>query len=324
MIKHGQLLSSISTQLSILSRNVEILNCISFYDINIMSENFYADLLNIIYGYKLENLNKYKKNNAAIDLGDVENKVCIQVTSDNGSEKIKYTISKFIENEQYKVYDVLIILLLTKKKNYSTKFETQNLFDFDKSKNILDYTDLITYLQTKNIKTLEKVSTFLSDNLVDHITDKIEGKASEVETIIGLIEFITKNRNGLKSNDNIIIDPEYKIKKRFKDFTTALEGTYTSLYPYYGGALDTVYSTLEIDNAQELITIMYLQNLSIATLDNNSNNPVKALNELVYFFEEQLGKNGKKYDQAAIRFYLINEMIKCNVFPNEESDYNVN
>ena len=88
MIKHGQLLSSISTQLSILSRNVEILNCISFYDINIMSENFYADLLNIIYGYQLKNLNKYEKNNAAIDLGDVKSKICIQVTSDNNSEKL--------------------------------------------------------------------------------------------------------------------------------------------------------------------------------------------------------------------------------------------
>ena len=198
------------------------------------------------------------------------------------------------------------------------------MFDFDKNRNILDYTDLITYLQTKDIKLLETVNKFLSDNLVDQVTQKKEEQASEVETIIDLIEFITKNRSGLKSKDNIIIDPEYKIKKRFKDFTTALEGTYTSLYPLYGGALNIVYSTLEIDNAQELITIMYLQNLSIATLDNNSNNPVKALNELVYFFEQQLGKNGKKYDQAAIRFYLINEMIKCNVFPNEESDYNVN
>lgn len=289
-----------------------------------MSENFYADLLNIVYGYQLENLNKYEKNNAAIDLGDVKSKVCIQVTSDNDSEKIKCTINKFIENKQYNVYDVLIILLLTKKKKYSTKFETQNLFNFDKNKNILDYTDLITYLQTKDIEVLEAVNIFLSNNLVDQVTQKKEGQASEVETIIDLIEFITQNRNGLKINNNIVVDPEYKIKRRFKEFTTSLEGMYTLLYPLYGEAMNIVCSTLEIDHAQELITIMYLRNLSMNTLENSDNNPIKALNELVFFFERELSKNGKKYDQAAIRFYLINELIKCNVFPNEESDYNVN
>ena len=48
---------------------------------------------------------------------------------------------------------------------------------------------------------------------------------------------------------------------------------------------------------------------------------MEALNKLVNFFEIKLGKNGKKYDKAAIKFYLINELIKCNVFPNERSEY---
>ena len=46
-----------------------------------------------------------------------------------------------------------------------------------------------------------------------------------------------------------------------------------------------------------------------------------ALNKLVIYFETKLSANGKKYDRSAIKFYLVNEMIKCRVFPNERSEY---
>jgi hypothetical protein len=67
---------------------------------------------------------------------------------------------------------------------------------------------------------------------------------------------------------------------------------------------------------------MYLQDISIQKLDEASSNPVKALELLVDYFGEKLSQCGKKYDKAAIKFYLVNELIKCNVFPNERSDYN--
>lgn len=54
---------------------------------------------------------------------------------------------------------------------------------------------------------------------------------------------------------------------------------------------------------------------------NANNNPTKALDTLVEYFENKLSTNGKKYDRMAIKFYLVNEMIKCSVFPNERSEY---
>lgn len=97
---------------------------------------------------------------------------------------------------------------------------------------------------------------------------------------------------------------------------------YTSLYTIYGEALEMVHTRLEIDEALDIITIMYLQEISIKMLDETKDNPVEALNKLVGFFEEKLSQNGKRYDKAAIKFYLITETIKCNVFPNERSEYN--
>ena len=89
----------------------------------------------------------------------------------------------------------------------------------------------------------------------------------------------------------------------------------------YGEALNIVNETLGIDEAQDIIIMFYLQDISIQFLEEEHDNPIAALNKLVAYFEEKLSSNGKKYDHSAIRFYLVNEMIKCRVFPNEGSEY---
>lgn len=123
MIKKEMYLKDIADNLALLSREVEILNCVNFYDINIVAEDFFAELLNLIYGYNLKNLNVVEKNAIAIDLFDEKKRLCIQVTSDNSSEKIKETIHKFIEKLNYSKYDRLVVLILTKKKKYTTAFD---------------------------------------------------------------------------------------------------------------------------------------------------------------------------------------------------------
>lgn len=322
MISKEIYLKNIGEALALLSRQVEIFTCVNFYDTNIMAEDFYAQLLNKIYGYSLRNLNVYEKNAPAIDLADKSKRLSIQVTSDNDSEKIKKTIKKFIEHKQYLNYDKLIVLMLTKKKKYSTTFDTKDMFTFKKDEHIIDYTDLIKDLRSKDVEELCDISAFLEKELMQPLQKPPTTQASEIDTIIDLIEFITKNRIKRERRD-VVVDPEYKIEKRFIEFAERLKSTYLTLYSIYGDALEMVAVTLEIDAAQDLITVMYLQDISIQELDACSNHPFRALERLVDYFEDQLSKNGKKYDRAAIKFYLINEMIKCNVFPNERSDYHV-
>ena len=89
---------------------------------------------------------------------------------------------------------------------------------------------------------------------------------------------------------------------------------YTTLYTIYGEALKIVNETLGIDEAQDIIIMFYLQDISVQFLEEEQN-------KLVTYFETKLSANGKKYDRSAIKFYLVNEMIKCRVFPNERSEY---
>lgn len=199
-------LKNVAESLALLSREVSILNAVNLYDINIVAEDFFPGLLNLIYGYELKNANYLEKNAPAIDLVDPKNRIAVQVTSDNSSTKIKHTIEEFNKNKAYQSYDRLI-------------------------------------------------------------------------------------------------------------------AEYTTLYTIYGEALKIVNETLGIDEAQDIIIMFYLQDISVQFLEEEQDNPIAALNKLVIYFETKLSANGKKYDRSAIKFYLVNEMIKCRVFPNERSEY---
>jgi hypothetical protein len=87
-------------------------------DISFLSELFLEELLNAIYSYKgwhFRNLNFAKTNYPAIDLADLENRICFQITVTNSTEginqKIKDTLQSFFDRGMDKDYDQLFIII---------------------------------------------------------------------------------------------------------------------------------------------------------------------------------------------------------------------
>lgn len=71
---------------------------LEYYDINKISEGLSANILNLIFGYKLKDLNKEKKNFPGIDLGDkVQDKIAFQVTSRTDFRKFKESVEAFVK-----------------------------------------------------------------------------------------------------------------------------------------------------------------------------------------------------------------------------------
>ena len=135
------------------------------FDLNRAAEPFFQNILNIVYEWDLVNLDKIQSNYPAIDLGDTNNRVCIQITAENTSEKIKNTIEKFIEKDLYKDYDTLIILIITDKKSYTTSFDTKNKFSFSKEDDIKDIDDLLSKIEELSFEKREELQQFLEKEL---------------------------------------------------------------------------------------------------------------------------------------------------------------
>ena len=111
------------------------------------------------------NSNHQISNHPAIDLSDLNSRICVQVTAQDDSGKIKETIKKFIAMELYEKYDRLIFLMIAGKKAYTTNFDTQDLFEFDKNLDIWDLDDLLSDVENLQLPLAKEIASFVNDEL---------------------------------------------------------------------------------------------------------------------------------------------------------------
>jgi hypothetical protein len=110
-------------------------------------------------------MNTIQSNYPAIDLGDKANRVCVQITAENNSTKIKNTIEKFEEKEHFKIFKRLIVFIITEKKNYTAEFETGPNFVFNASTDIIDIDDLLEEIEKFDLERRERLATLLQDEM---------------------------------------------------------------------------------------------------------------------------------------------------------------
>lgn len=173
-MKSQDLIHKIIDHLSYLSRKVDMHNSLGFFDVNKVAEYFYADFLNIVFGYNLKNLNNIEKNAKAIDLYDEINGIAIQVTSESEISKYRETVKKFVDSKLNEKYPTLIILLITRKKRkHNTKTINEDGFHFDINKSVWDINEeILKKLINKNVVDLENILDFLEKNLTAKERDK--------------------------------------------------------------------------------------------------------------------------------------------------------
>jgi SMEK domain len=311
------IIKNIIAHFAVLKEEVKLRSKVNLQDINVHAETFYKILLNDILGYDLENINIVDQNAAVIDLGDKSKKIAIQVTSNNSKKKIKETVEAFNKKELYKEYDDLKILIIKDKTPRKDVIKYDD-FSFDMDNDVIDVGFIITkILDIDDLKKLEKIEKWLSDELVQkHYDARIGSKPNEVKTFITLIDFISDEDNHKKFEIEDEPDPELKIENRFKEYADFLKGLYAELYIDYNYALNIAEDSSDITSVQVRKIGTYLKDVSNKYLRSSNNDPEEALENLCEYFKSFFLKENLPFDEMAIKFYLIHQLIRCNVFPN--------
>lgn len=314
MLNRKDNIDKISTKLAILAHKVELNSCLNLMDLNIHAEYFFCDLLNMIFNASLVNLNTINANAKSIDLIDLRKRLAIQVTSTPEFSKIKKTVDGFIETENINNIDRLIVLIIIKKKRYQAKTYGDK-FIISVSDDVLDYTDLIKLIMGLPPDKIQKICDYLSSQIFDTPSQKAP---KEVTTILEMIKILSTDEhpqsgNGFQEEP----DPNGKINKRFSAYAEYLMEIYVPLMAAYAGILNEISNSNDsgIININKLSA--YLKRASNSALDECNGNPVDALNKLTDYYASRLRSNGVDYDDSAIQYYLIDNMIRCNVFPNK-------
>lgn len=314
MLNRKDNIDKISTKLAILAHKVELNSCLNLMDLNIHAEYFFCDSLNMIFNASLVNLNTINTNAKSIDLIDLRKRLAIQVTSTPEFSKIKKTVDGFIETENINNIDRLIVLIIIKKKRYQAKTYGDK-FIISVSDDVLDYTDLIKLIMGLPPEKIQKICDYLSSQIFDTPSQKAP---KEVTTILEMIKILSTDEhpqsgNGFQEEP----DPNGKINKRFSAYAEYLMEIYVPLMAAYAGILNEINNSSDsgIININKLSA--YLKRASNSALDECNGNPVDALNKLTDYYASRLRSNGVDYDDSAIQYYLIDNMIRCNVFPNK-------
>jgi WD40 repeat protein/energy-coupling factor transporter ATP-binding protein EcfA2 len=156
-------------------------------DINKRSENAAKQLLNLIYGYKLINLNDERPDYPGIDLGDRTNKIAFQITSKISLRKIKKDLQTLEKADIDYYTNGIFFLFLTidrisdkKKKTWEGKTEKlvkERKINFEPSKHLLTLDDLnkkIEDIYEKDYDRFKSIKDFLEDEFYDREISKPE------------------------------------------------------------------------------------------------------------------------------------------------------
>lgn len=306
-------MTNIQHRLAYLKCRVEIAGSLNLTDIHIYAEDFYQALFNLL-GSSYINGNIDNQNYAYIDLIDNTNKNAMQVTARNDNKKITDTIIGFFENTEhpeYKDYSLKVLLISKCAKDYSTDFTFQGKYKFNHKEDVIDIERLIALIKDSGREKIIEISKFL-DYEIDLPRPKTE--SNEVETIMSLLVYLSADENYKEFDGNYICDPEQKINSRFKDYADDFKEEFTDLFPIYCNIIPEVKRTFGLDGVRAKKISNFLKFISNRYLRECNEKPLNALDKLTDYFENKLNSNGIRADIGAIRYYLLDELIGCNIF----------
>ncbi len=211
MIKYVNSLNIIKQYLVDLERFVHIENANGEYSINKLSENLLIGFFNILFDANFENANyTLALNYPGIDIVDFNNKVALQITSENSSGKILETVKMILEYKIYKEINTFYIYILDRKKIYQNLQKridkiTGNQFKFN-AINIYDAASAYVYLNHLGDKNkIEAIRQYLEErfgrynqsfsdypeyltDISDGIVPSFTGRTQLIHEITGLLE----------------------------------------------------------------------------------------------------------------------------------------
>lgn len=315
-LQREQDLSLIIQRFSYLRNIIEMSVAQNLTSLNVISENFFRDLLNLILKSKFQNLNVDLGNAAAIDLGDKSQAMCIQVTSTGDKSKITKTVKKFVEHGLHNDYKRLIVLIATKKKKYQAdKASSPNSeFEIDLKKDVWDWDDLVKLANDLIQDDLSEVRAFVEAGIKFEV---VATPLNEVGTFIDLMEILSDETHD-EAGKGVLKepDPEGKIKHRFSSHADYLLEQYGMHFAEYGAVLAETIKQGDLGSARVRRLGLHLATKSNAILVVSEGDPKEALEKLVEFYVDALQKYNKHSDEGAVRFFMLDQMVKCHVFPN--------
>ena len=198
MIKREDLIKKFNMGMGVLSCHIELNSICNLQDINIVAESFVGDLFRILYGWDLRNANSSFSNNSGYDLISEKDRIIIQVTATDSSEKVKHTLQtlKNVIHEKpdlsgYTLYFMILKIQSKRALKYKGKENKGYICPegiiFNQKENIYDFSTFV-----KKVDSLSEVTDAMKINLLRTFMNKNRN-------LFGAGELMLSARNNIDS-----------------------------------------------------------------------------------------------------------------------------
>ena len=307
----------IESKLSLLATRIETRGGLNVLDLHLHSENFYLHFLNLLFDWKLKNLNATLQNTPGIDLVDTTNHIVAQVSATATKQKIESALAKDLSH--YKDYSFKFISIIKNVKNLRTKtFMNPHNLKFTPAEDIFDIQYLLKFINELNIDRMKDVYKFLKKEL------KNEPEPEKVESNLAKIIKILSNEDwnlGALKFETVPYDIEAKISYNQLGKARALIDDYKIHYP----RIDKIYSDFDRQGANKSLSILngirteYLALDKIATPDQCFFKVVEKVTEKIRASanytpipEEEL--------LLCVQILVVDAFIRCKIFENPKGN----
>ena len=308
----------IEEKLNVLSYRITERGKLNILDLNIHSETFFADFLNILYGLKLENLNISVQNVEAIDLIDKENKIIAQVVSSTCTkQKVENSLRKKTL-EDYRGYRFKFISIAKGAENLKKEiFAHPNNVLFDPMEDVIDIGGLLNSILSKSTDMQKTIYEFIKMELGNDIDIvKIESNLATLINILSAENLV----ESIESPEINVFQIESKIA--FNDLENVRDDI--DDYKIFYHKLDEIYSAFDKEGVNKSFSVLQVIRKQYKTLIHSESSAhsvfysiidavidivVNSINYIVIPYEEL---------EVCVHILVVDAFIRCKIFKNPE------
>lgn len=307
----------IELKLDFLTYQIEVRGKLNLLDLNIISESFFADLLNRVYGFNLENLNAENQNVDAIDLVDTKNKIVAQVTSQNSKEKIEHSLSRKFLDSYIGFKMIFVFIAKDASKLVGKAYRNQSKLQFNSNSDIYDVPSILRKILSLDAGKMEELYCFLHKELF--FPDTVEKVDSNLTTVINIL--------ASEKLDDKADSPELKsfeIQRKI-DFNGLNEVYQINEYKVFYSLLNEKYAEFDSQGLNTRSSVYHLLKKIYSNLIKvESNRPsvfYMIIDEVVSKVKESKNYKEMPFEELDLcsTIIVVDAFIRCKIFENPEN-----
>ncbi|MBS5832909.1 ABC-three component system protein [Ureaplasma parvum] len=315
-LKRENYFNYISEKISVLSTRIKLKSKLNLLDLNIHSENFFAQLCNIIFDLKFVNANTLQHNIEGIDLIDKENKVIAQVSSTCNKKKIEDSLNKNIYKDYRDYKYKFISIAIDAPKNMNNQiYNNPYSLEFEPKNDIWDSTKLLRKIKDMDLAKLRKLYEFVRNELGEDINLK------KIDTNLAKIVKTLSEKNLSDVVDSPEIN-EFAIKEKM-EFNNLIDvRNIIDDNKIYYTKLDTIYSEFDKQGQNKSFSVFKQIRRFYFEYKNKglSSSEIfhKIIEKLISFVSESNNYQELSFEELSccIDIIVVDAFIRCKIFEN--------